>query len=63
MGIANTGIVITDPRLCAARAVNAPGSLCQRKGRGYVRPYTEFDRGGLNRFRPVDSGPKLFSVA
>jgi hypothetical protein len=56
MGIANTD------RVSAARVVNAPGSLLANR-RHYARPYTEFTRGGINRFRPPEAPPKLFRVA
>jgi hypothetical protein len=33
------------------------------KGSPYVRPYTEFERGGVNRFRSTDLIFRLFRVA
>jgi hypothetical protein len=32
------------------------------KGDPYVRPYTQFDRGGVNRFRGTDLIFRLFRV-
>jgi hypothetical protein len=57
MGIANTTRGVS-----AARVANAPGGLLRENRRPYVRPYTEFARGGINRFRPPEPGARLFRV-
>lgn len=57
MSIANTARGVS-----AARVANAAVSLRRETRIPYVRPYTEFARGGLNRFRP-EPGPRLFRIA
>jgi hypothetical protein len=59
MGIANI-----DCRTRAARTSNAPGGLRSAdRVTGVRRPYTAFERGGIYRFSPGNTGPRLFHVA
>jgi hypothetical protein len=57
------GTATTDRRVSAARVMSGPGSLGALNRRTSVRPYTQFTRGGIYRFRPQDFGPTLFRVA